>query len=257
MNFVQPYINSAVTAATAAAGGLAGGVVDGVGNGISTAGRTVGDSIAGAAQGWGTGICEYGNSIKDYTKATGPRSQTAGNPLGLQREGNRLEKPSFNRPSKPKVEKPKAIMPAKPTPKAIMPAGGAPKVQMPAVGAPKVNVPSAVPKPSMPAMPKKEMGKLTNATGNLPGGKAITGKGPTPSPATAKKEPTRLPNSTPSTLNGLPGAKAAGGVTNRANVSGLKNQGSKAMNATKGAAGKGASGGGNLVSNPLGLTAFK
>jgi len=42
-------------------------------------------SITNQSRGWGDSVREYGNGIKDATGASGPRSGTATNPLGIAR----------------------------------------------------------------------------------------------------------------------------------------------------------------------------
>jgi len=37
---------------------------------------------------WGQGVAGYGNDIKDYSGARGPRVATAGNPLGIAGPGS-------------------------------------------------------------------------------------------------------------------------------------------------------------------------
>ena len=46
------------------------------------------DSISNTTRGWGQGVSGYGHNIKDLAGASGPRKQTADNPLGLSGTGN-------------------------------------------------------------------------------------------------------------------------------------------------------------------------
>lgn len=79
---IPRYINNAV----GAAGNFAGGTVDAAGKGITGAGGSVGQGISNTTRGWGNGVSDYANGVKDITGATGKRSSTAGNPLGLTRK---------------------------------------------------------------------------------------------------------------------------------------------------------------------------
>lgn len=75
----------AVDTTIASVGSVAGETVSSVGNGISATGRSVGDSITGTTSGWGNYVKDTGNFVKDSSKASGTRSGTANNPLGLAR----------------------------------------------------------------------------------------------------------------------------------------------------------------------------
>ena len=91
-NFINRYVSNAI----AGAGNLAGGIVDSAGKSVQGVGRNVGNTVTNTAGGWGDGVREHGNNIKDYTKASGERAQTKQNPLGMKREGNRLTQGSGN-----------------------------------------------------------------------------------------------------------------------------------------------------------------
>lgn len=97
-------ISRAVNSGIATAGNYAGGAVDAAGKSVSGAGRGVGKryhprpffpylpttannppdypSITNASNSAGGSASDYGNAVKDWTKASGPRTQTAKNPLG-------------------------------------------------------------------------------------------------------------------------------------------------------------------------------
>ncbi|MCJ1279588.1 hypothetical protein MMC21_007412 [Puttea exsequens] len=77
-NIISRTINNGVSSA----GGYAGGVVDAAGKSVSNAGRNAGDSVTKSTGGAGGSVSNYANSIRDATGASGPRSQTAQNPLG-------------------------------------------------------------------------------------------------------------------------------------------------------------------------------
>ncbi|MCJ1254806.1 hypothetical protein MMC24_002622 [Lignoscripta atroalba] len=79
MNTVSGYVDGFVSNAVAGAGSFAGDVVGGVGNGINGMGQSVEYSI----RRYGDATKDYGNAIKDWTKADGVRQGTATNPLGL------------------------------------------------------------------------------------------------------------------------------------------------------------------------------
>ncbi|KAA6414397.1 MAG: hypothetical protein FRX48_01146 [Lasallia pustulata] len=79
---IPRYINNAV----GAAGNMAGGAVDAVGKGITGAGGNVGKGISNTTRGWGNGVSDYANGVRDVTGATGQRSATNNNPLGLTRK---------------------------------------------------------------------------------------------------------------------------------------------------------------------------
>jgi len=97
------FISKAVQDGVASAGSMAGGVVDSAGKSVTGAGQGVGkrsvriaplsprtsanqfsslNSITNATAGAGNSVSDYGNGIKDWTKADGARTQTAKNPLG-------------------------------------------------------------------------------------------------------------------------------------------------------------------------------
>ena len=72
---LQPTVQSTVSTA----GNFAGGAFNTVGNGING----VGNAIGGTISRYGNGVRDYGNGVMDWSNATGPRAQTASNPLGL------------------------------------------------------------------------------------------------------------------------------------------------------------------------------
>ncbi|MCJ1390827.1 hypothetical protein MMC18_003688 [Xylographa bjoerkii] len=75
------FITRTINNGKAAAGDAAGSFIQSVGTGVNE----VGGNISKSTRQMGNSTQDYGNSVKDKTKATGGRSQTAQNPLGLSR----------------------------------------------------------------------------------------------------------------------------------------------------------------------------
>lgn len=151
---LQPSIQSGVSTA----GAYAGSVFNTMGSGING----IGESINGTIKRYGDGFKDYGNGVMDWTNATGPRAQTASNPLGLgtsKTHGKRaVTSPSmYSAPPKPKQNPSKTLMTTgKPAEKKI---GSAPAMK--ALPAPAAkSAPAAQPKKAVgaPAQPKKAVG---------------------------------------------------------------------------------------------------
>ncbi|KAF2204634.1 hypothetical protein GQ43DRAFT_460618 [Delitschia confertaspora ATCC 74209] len=98
------WLQRTTNAAAAGVGSFAGGIVTAVGNGIAGAGRGAGASVTTSSRHLADGVREYGNYIKDTTGASGARSSTATNPLGLSstKQGARLQAGhTYSAPSNP------------------------------------------------------------------------------------------------------------------------------------------------------------
>jgi len=76
---VSDALAPTVASTVSTAGSFAGGAVSAVGSSINGVGAGINNSI----RRYGDGAMDYGNSIRDWTKADGIRAQTASNPLGL------------------------------------------------------------------------------------------------------------------------------------------------------------------------------
>ncbi|KAF2186955.1 hypothetical protein K469DRAFT_725594 [Zopfia rhizophila CBS 207.26] len=77
------WLTRTTNSAAACVGNFAGGIATAIGNGVAGAGRGAGTSITNTSRGWGDAVRDYGNSIKDVAGASGARSGTAKNPLGM------------------------------------------------------------------------------------------------------------------------------------------------------------------------------
>jgi len=94
------WISRSIQGWVANIGSAVGGGANAVGNSVSNAGQGIGDSVTNATRGWAdevrrwvssrlpyrqdlTASDSYGNAIKDATGATGTRTVTGSNPLGL------------------------------------------------------------------------------------------------------------------------------------------------------------------------------
>ncbi|KAF2857686.1 hypothetical protein K470DRAFT_260553 [Piedraia hortae CBS 480.64] len=81
-------INHAMQTYLASLGNSASSVFYGVGDRINDFGTGVGNSITNTTRTWGQSVADVGNGIKDSVGVGGPRSATAGNPLGLAGKGS-------------------------------------------------------------------------------------------------------------------------------------------------------------------------
>ena len=175
MGLLDP-VYRAVEGTIAGAGAVAGNTVAGVGTAISSTGRNIGDAVAGTANYYGDYAKDVGNYVKDSTKASGARTGTAVNPLGLTRDSKASREYGINTLSYPYK---KSTGDAK---KAI----GAPPARKQITAGP----PSAAPRTA--AKGTQGKGAATASKPSTPAPKGVTGaaKKPTGTVTGAAKKPT-------------------------------------------------------------------
>ncbi len=205
MGLLDP-VYRAVEGTIAGAGAVAGNTVGGVGAAISSTGRNIGDAVAGTANYYGDYAKDVGNYVKDSTKASGARTGTAVNPLGLTRDAKASREYGINTSSYPYK---KSTGDAK---KAI---GAPPARKQITAGAPSAAPKSAAKgtqgkgattasKPSTPAS-KGVMGAAKSTGGTVTGAKkptgTVTGAAKNPTGTVTGAKPT-------GTVNGAKGGPA-------------------------------------------------
>ena len=198
MGLLDP-VYKAVENTIAGAGAVAGNTVSGVGDAISATGRNIGDSIAGTANYYGDYARDAGNYVKDSTKASGTRTGTAANPLGLARNSQASRQYGLNTLSYPyKKSEPQKAIGAPPARKQITagPPSAAPRT---ATKGTQGRGATTASKLSTPAKGITDAAKSTGGT--------VTGaKKPTGTVTGAAKKPT-------GTVTGAPKPKPTGTVT--------------------------------------------
>ena len=163
-NYIGGYVDSMVASVVQTGGGFAGDAVGAVGNGINGVGGGIEKSI----RRYGDGAKDYGNSIKDWTSASGVRQPTAFNPLGL---------PDTMTGGKRGVSSMPGSMSTYQSKNTSSPAYKAPS---------SVGTKSAVKPRNTSSAPK---GLPAPAKASAKGSSKTPAKKPTPSPAAAKKAP--------------------------------------------------------------------